>query len=91
MFLAVVLPGCSRLQVGKSQGLQPLLQGSAGPRQKASDGRKSLGTCPPCSAQERRRDLTTEALCVTGSPASGRGCLAVEGLKEAEVVDLRPL
>lgn len=28
---------------------------------------------------------------MTGSPASGRGCLKVEGLKEAEAVDLRPL
>lgn len=36
-------------------------------------------------------ELPTEALCVTGSPASRRGRLKVEGLKEAEVVDLGPL
>lgn len=39
------------------------------------------------AALHRKRgsgELPTEALCMTGSPACRRGCLKVEGLKEAK-------
>lgn len=90
MFFGGVLSRCRRVQVGDFHpfcGAAVLLEDEAG-------WRAQLDLREPAPAVRRRRGsggLSTEALCVTGSPASVRGCLKVEGLREAEVVDLRPL